>query len=72
MAQNRTLKDESKYDFRKKKKKAKQGFQAVVVNASQQKQHTKHVSTKRQTVLELADTGCRETMYKNVLHNMIS
>lgn len=53
----------------KKKKKAKQGFQAVIVNASQQKQHSKHVSTKRQT--ELADTGCRETMYRNVLHNMI-
>lgn len=60
-----------KISMTSEKKIAKQGFQVVIGNASQHKQHTKHVSTKRWTVLELADTGCRETMYKNVLHNMM-
>ena len=39
----------------------------IIVNASQQKQDRKHVSTERLTVLELAGRGCRKTMYENIL-----
>lgn len=42
--------------------------QAIIVSACQQRQYAKHGNVKRLTILELARTGCRKTMYDNILH----